>query len=40
MLDLGVKRSIEISRILQEVLPRPAPPPDADPDDTEVAAED
>jgi ribosome-binding factor A len=39
MLDLGVKRSIEISQILATVLPRPAheptedPPPD-DPDST------
>ena len=30
MLDLGVKRSLEISRILQEVLPQPA---SEDPDD-------
>ena len=34
MLDLGVKRSLEISRILQEVLPQPA---SEDPDD--IAAE-
>ena len=30
MLDLGVKRSLEISRILQRVLPPPAPPAELD----------
>jgi len=36
MLDLGVKRSIEISRILSEVLPaRPAEAAEADPSDDE-----
>ncbi|MCX7427139.1 MAG: 30S ribosome-binding factor RbfA [Planctomycetia bacterium] len=28
VLDLGVKRSIEVSRILKEVLPKPEPQPD------------
>ena len=36
VLDQGVKRSIEVSRILDEVLPRPAP---ADEDDEEFDAE-
>lgn len=43
VLDLGVKRSIEIAQILQQVLPRPAaptqaaaiPPDDNPPDDSE-----
>ena len=41
MLDLGVKRSIEISRILQEVLPKPPePPPEAEPDDDDPVEEE
>lgn len=38
VLDLGVKKSIEISQILQSVLP-PAPAPEVDSDD-EIDAED
>jgi ribosome-binding factor A len=30
VLDLGIKRSIEVSRILDEVLPRPAPVEEAE----------
>jgi ribosome-binding factor A len=37
-LDMGVKRSIEISRILQSVLPKPVEAPAADPEP--AAAED
>ena len=47
MLDLGVKKSIEISRILERVLPRPAPPQsrdaevvDPESDDVDAAAGD
>ena len=36
VLDQGVKRSIEVSRILDEVLPRPAP---TDEDDEEFDSE-
>jgi ribosome-binding factor A len=37
ILDMGVKRSLEIARILQEVLP-PKPPADADHPDSDSAA--
>ena len=45
VLDLGVKRSIEIAQILQQVLPKQSPPADdeeldsEDPDTDEIASE-
>lgn len=40
VLDLGVKRSIEIAQILQQVLPRPAAPPEAAARSTEDSSTD
>lgn len=39
-LDLGVKKSIEIARILREVLPKSEEPPPADDDDAQAAGDD
>lgn len=40
LLDSGVKKSIEVARILHEVLPPPPVDPDADDEDDEAASEE
>lgn len=40
VLDSGVKKSIEVARILHEVLPHPVAEPDADDENEEAASEE
>ena len=40
LLDQGVKHSIEVARLLRELLPPPPPPPTAEDSDQELETED